>query len=284
MACGGDARSAAGICRILATRTTATGSANGSRPCRRDQADGSYRRCQDRPSLRRGPTGLRGRRQSWSFPDHPRCPDALGLDLIARYTILYNHWMSKRLVYRFPGDAWATLPEVGGKGLSLIEGARASLPIPPGFVLAVSFFDPWVSELKTTDAWTLFPAASEADLPKASAALKEIAAASRFTDEQRHVLMEALSPLEWHCGASLQPNARTSPLTKIPGRAWSISQASNSQRYRPPCPTLSSNPAAISREHSSRSNIARRRSARRLTRAVPTGGTSISIYLMPGFE
>jgi len=54
-------------------------SANGSRPCRRDQADGSYRRCQDRPSLRRGPTGLRGPRQSWSFPDHPRCPDALGL-------------------------------------------------------------------------------------------------------------------------------------------------------------------------------------------------------------
>jgi len=60
----------------------------------------------------------------------------------------------------------------------------------------VSFFDPWVSELKTTDAWTLFPAASEADLPKASAALKEIAAASRFTDEQRHVLMEALRTLE----------------------------------------------------------------------------------------
>jgi len=66
----------------------------------------------------------------------------------------------------------------------------------------VSFFDPWVSELKTTDAWTLFPAASEADLPKASAALKEIAAASRFTDEQRHVLMEASAPWNGTVGFS----------------------------------------------------------------------------------
>jgi hypothetical protein len=41
--------------------------------------------------------------------------------------------------------------------------------------------------------------------------------------------------------------------------------------------------AARSREHSSRSCIARRRSARRLTSAVATGGMLISIYLIPGF-
>ena len=44
------------------------------------------------------------------------------------------------------------------------------------------------------------------------------------------------------------------------------------------------NPAATSREHFSRSPITRRRSARRLTRAVATGGRSMSMYLIPGFE
>jgi hypothetical protein len=52
----------------------------------------------------------------------------------------------------------------------------------------------------------------------------------------------------------------------------------------PQCPTVSTNPAATSRAHSSRSCITRRRSARRLTRAVPTGGTPISINLMRGLE
>src|SRR6516164_2824144 len=45
VALGGDARSAAGICRVLATWTPTTGSANGAGPCHRDQADGSYRGC-----------------------------------------------------------------------------------------------------------------------------------------------------------------------------------------------------------------------------------------------
>jgi Glycosyltransferase family 20 len=59
---------------------------------------------------------------------------------------------------------------------------------------------------------------------------------------------------------------------------------SSSDHYWRRCSEASTKPAAISREHSSRSNITRRRSARRLTRAVPTGGTSISTYLIPGFE
>jgi hypothetical protein len=45
VALGGDARSAAGICRVLATWTPTTGSANGAGPCHRDQEDGSYRGC-----------------------------------------------------------------------------------------------------------------------------------------------------------------------------------------------------------------------------------------------
>jgi len=51
--------------------------------------------------------------------------------------------MSKS-IYFFPGDAKATLGEVGGKGLSLLESSRALLPVPPGCILTVYFFEPWL--------------------------------------------------------------------------------------------------------------------------------------------
>ena len=53
---------------------------------------------------------------------------------------------------------------------------------------------------------------------------------------------------------------------------------------KPQRSTVSTSPAATSREHSSRSFITRRRLARRLTRAVPTGGTPISTNLMRALE
>jgi hypothetical protein len=55
-------------------------------------------------------------------------------------------------------------------------------------------------------------------------------------------------------------------------------------RSSPQCSRASTKPTATSRAHSSRSCIARRLSARRLTRAVPTGGTPISMNLMRGLE
>jgi hypothetical protein len=66
-----------------------------------------------------------------------------------------SSYMSKS-IYFFPGDAKATLGEVGGKGLSLLESSRALLPVPPGCILTVHFFEPWLSQLKTTDAWKIF--------------------------------------------------------------------------------------------------------------------------------
>ena len=67
-------------------------------------------------------------------------------------------------------------------------------------------------------------------------------------------------------------------------RIRAVSRRNGGQRYASQCTAVSTNPAATSREHSSRSCIARRRSARRLTSAVATGGTPISINLMRGLE
>jgi phosphohistidine swiveling domain-containing protein len=50
----------------------------------------------------------------------------------------------------------ATLSEVGGKALSLIESTQAGFPVPGGFVLTVSFFKPWLQSIKSTSEWKTF--------------------------------------------------------------------------------------------------------------------------------
>src|SRR5215467_4768608 len=99
--------------------------------------------------------------------------------------------MSKS-IYFFPGDAQATLGEVGGKGLSLLESSRACLPVPPGCILTVYFFEPWLSQLKTTDAWKMFLEVGNDALAHTCAVLKQTAAAFPFTEAQEKILTEAL--------------------------------------------------------------------------------------------
>eukprot|EP00985_Skeletonema_marinoi_P026914 scaffold21294_cov92-Skeletonema_marinoi.AAC.2 len=49
-----------------------------------------------------------------------------------------------------------TLNEVGGKALSLIRTSALQFPVPPGFVLTVSFFQPWLEQIKQSKAWESF--------------------------------------------------------------------------------------------------------------------------------
>jgi hypothetical protein len=102
-----------------------------------------------------------------------------------------SSYMSKS-IYFFPGDAKATLGEVGGKGLSLLESSRALLPVPPGCILTVHFFEPWLSQLKTTDAWKIFLEASNDALAHACAVLKQATVAFPFTEAQEKILTQAL--------------------------------------------------------------------------------------------
>ena len=101
-------------------------------------------------------------------------------------------------VYAFPGSVAAPLSEVGGKGLSLIKAAQAGLPVPPGFVLPVGFFAPWLAELKASRRWADFLKAAPQDLQRACDALKRVATALPFTDEQTGVLSAALA--SWGAG------------------------------------------------------------------------------------
>lgn len=51
-------------------------------------------------------------------------------------------------IFSFDTTQLPNLEQAGGKALALIEMTNAGMPVPPGFVLTVDFFKPWVDILK----------------------------------------------------------------------------------------------------------------------------------------
>jgi phosphohistidine swiveling domain-containing protein len=101
-----------------------------------------------------------------------------------------------RLVVPIDTDALPESDQVGGKGLSLIKMAQAGLPVPGGFVLTVSFFQPWVQALTETPAWASFVDRSCTALEGSVAALKAAAQTLSWTTSQQKALRGALAQIE----------------------------------------------------------------------------------------
>lgn len=55
-----------------------------------------------------------------------------------------------------------TLGTIGGKALSLYE-TSSTFNVPPGFVLSVAFFQPWLDQIKNTEEWKAFKDACGTD-------------------------------------------------------------------------------------------------------------------------
>jgi pyruvate,water dikinase len=101
------------------------------------------------------------------------------------------------VIYPFTSTPLPTLIEVGGKGLSLIKMTQADLPVPPGFVCPVTFFEPWLTALQATPEWTAVQKAiqNEEDLHPSTSALKTACAKLTITDEQEKQLTAAQQAL-----------------------------------------------------------------------------------------
>jgi phosphohistidine swiveling domain-containing protein len=100
--------------------------------------------------------------------------------------------MNGKVVFHFDDTPVPPLGSVGGKGYSLIKMAQADLSIPPGFVLSVDFFRPWINELKKTESWRDFLAAGPDLVSQRAMALKLEGNALILTGTQHTTLEEAL--------------------------------------------------------------------------------------------
>jgi rifampicin phosphotransferase len=100
-------------------------------------------------------------------------------------------------IYFFGKDEQPTtvsIATVGGKAHSLVKMAQLHLPVPPGFVLPVEFFNAWFDQIKKTDAWTEFLAADTPDqMRKSCDALKNDATKLQCSSEQRESVTAALA-------------------------------------------------------------------------------------------
>lgn len=98
------------------------------------------------------------------------------------------------------GSPKTTLPEVGGKGYSLIRLTQAGLPVPPGCILTTAFFEPWFEQVKGSVAFSALASAPPDAWGTLCEDLKKLCPDLAFTAAQQ----EALSDLRKALG--LQQN------------------------------------------------------------------------------
>ena len=104
--------------------------------------------------------------------------------------------MKTELVYPFTTSETPELAQVGGKAMSLILMTRQGFPVPPGFVLSVAFFEPWLEHIVSTPDWTKTLNSSPKDLKRNSMMLKALCLGLELDHEQNKALAEALEYLE----------------------------------------------------------------------------------------
>ena len=89
-------------------------------------------------------------------------------------------------------DEPVKIQEVGGKALSLILMTQKRFQVPPGFVLSVSFFEPWYKTLAESPQWQAAQTADGPALTRITEALQSQCQALRFTGTQQEALESAL--------------------------------------------------------------------------------------------
>ena len=96
-------------------------------------------------------------------------------------------------IYPFNSNHIPPLEQAGGKALALIQMTGAGMPVPPGFVLTVDFFMPWLDALKRSPHFSTLATASDHQLGAAARAFQDLCHALTFTPEQKGELQHALT-------------------------------------------------------------------------------------------
>lgn len=123
-------------------------------------------------------------------------------------------------IYPFTSPELPQMTQVGGKALALITMTQAGLPVPPGFVLTVDFFAPWIATLQATPAWAAVQAAGADELAPAAQALQAACHNLQFSDDQQAALDGALGAFQASSGARLFAVRSSSPEEDLEGASF----------------------------------------------------------------
>jgi phosphoenolpyruvate synthase/pyruvate phosphate dikinase len=109
--------------------------------------------------------------------------------------------LSLRLSYRFDHSPLPDIAEVGGKAQSLMRLFQSGYPVPEGFILTTSFFEPWLMRLQRIPAWEEFLDADPSNLSSICQRLQQNIEDCRLSLDQQTILTEQLS--HWQTDMSL---------------------------------------------------------------------------------
>lgn len=136
--------------------------------------------------------------QTLSVPPGGVCTQAALLFCAGSSIVIVDQPPERNLstIYPFHSTQPVSLEQVGGKGKALMEMTRAGMPVPPGFVLTVSFFKPWLDTLKRSPHWTNLGTASASELRQTARAIQGLCRSLAFTADQSYEMELALGSFQ----------------------------------------------------------------------------------------
>jgi phosphoenolpyruvate synthase/pyruvate phosphate dikinase len=102
--------------------------------------------------------------------------------------MIKNEEKSMKTIFTFASNELLKVDQAGGKALALIQMSGAGMPVPPGFVLIVSFFEPWIAVLQTSPEWAAMKKPEASEIGQMARALQALCHALQFTDHQKEEL------------------------------------------------------------------------------------------------
>jgi pyruvate,water dikinase len=99
---------------------------------------------------------------------------------------------TRQTIIAFTTQDYPLVDRAGGKALALMQMTAAGMPVPPGFVLTVAFFEAWTARLQATPEWAAISITDAGSIGPLAKALQAACQALRFTERQRDELYGAL--------------------------------------------------------------------------------------------
>ncbi len=125
-----------------------------------------------------------------------------------------------RTVFSFNSKQIPTLEQVGAKALALIQMTQIGMPVPPGFVLTVDFFKPWLDSLERQIEFSTLATASDHQRSQTLRALQDLSRSLPFTAPQKDELEQALGLLRKTTPGHLYAVRSSSPEEDLEGASF----------------------------------------------------------------
>jgi len=122
------------------------------------------------------------------------------------------------MIYPFTSRNLPPLDQVGGKALALMQLTSAGMPVPPGLVVTVCFFEPWIEILKQSPAWLKLT--RNAEIAQAAKELQALCATLSLAGDQKIELDQALNNFRNQNSSCLFAVRSSSPEEDLEGASF----------------------------------------------------------------